>query len=272
MGSRSLHPCWVSAGTPRDWDLLLVPYQPIPPQTGVDCTVADVVPGPKWSGLREVLTGWDGWRAYDLIWLPDDDIYADQDTISEMFDVAARAGLDLFAPALHETSHFAHFIGMENRRFFGRRVGWVEIMAPGFTRPTLERLLPTLDETDTGWGWGLDSVWPKVLGYENLGIIDGTPVVHTRPVGQMRDADLARRVLAESDRLLASYECRQEHVTFSAFGPDREDHGLGPERLLVELVAGFGYLIERDPRLLGWITEHQRRHFPPTEYPVVGTP
>lgn len=46
-----------------------------------------------------------------------------------------------------------------------------------------------------GWGWGLDSVWPKLLDYENVGIIDGITVNHTRPVGVMRDGDLSRRVL-----------------------------------------------------------------------------
>lgn len=272
VGSQSLHRCWINAGMLRSWDLVLVPYQRIPPQTDLDCKVHDVVPGPKWSGVRQVLKEWDGWRDYDYVWFPDDDIYADQSTITRMFEVAGAVGLDLFAPALHETSFYAHFITMENRRFFGRWVGFVEIMVPGFSRRALETLLPTLDLTTTGWGWGLDSVWPKLLNYENVGIIDATPVIHTRAVGVMRDAELLGRVHEESDRLLAQYDCRQEHTTFGAFGRDLKDLQLSPERLLVELVAGAQYLIERDPRVLAWIGEYQRQHFLPPEYPVAGTP
>jgi hypothetical protein len=272
VGRSSLHRCWIRPGVPRDWDLVLVPFEPLAPQDDLDLVVGDVIPGPKWTGLREMLRTWDGWRAYDRIWMPDDDIYADQDTISRLFAVAGGVGLDLFAPALHETSYFAHFDTIVNRRFFGRWTGFVEIMVPGFSRPALERLLPTFDESVTGWGWGLDSVWPKLLGYENVGIVDGTPVVHTRPVGVMRDLDLAARVHAESDALLAKYDCRQEHTTFGAFGPELTPLALGPEQLLAELAAGWSALIERDPRVLAWLAEFQRPRDGWPAYPVPGTP
>ena len=272
VGANSLHPLWVTRGKPRDWDLYLVHYQEMPDQSGLDLTMHDVVPGPKWTGLRVALEEWDGWRDYDYVWMPDDDIYVDQDTVSRMFATAHATGLDLFAPALHESSHFAHFDTMRNRRFHGRRVGFVEIMVPGFSRAALERLLPTLDESETGWGWGLDSVWPKLLGYRDVGVIDATPVIHTRPVGQMRDPDLAARVVAESDALLARYDCEQVHATFGAFGPGLEPVALTADELLVELATGWDYLIERDPRVLGWIAGFQRPHFAWPEYPVAGTP
>jgi hypothetical protein len=267
VGAASLHPQWVDDDAPRNWDLRLCPFQPIG-----DVAAGDVIAGPKWAGLRELLTTWDGWRAYDYIWLPDDDIAASQSTINRMFDLAATVGLDLFAPALDERSHYAHFDTVRNPHFFGRWVGFVEIMVPGFSRAALERLLPTLDESVTGWGWGLDSVWPKVLDYRNVGIIDATAVTHTRPVGEMRDRDLHRRVHEESDRLLARYGCRQEHVTLGAFDADGEPVVLSPERLLMELVDGYWSLIERDPRVLAWLAEYQRGRFGAVDYPTAGTP
>ena len=272
VGSNSLHRCWLDNGKPRDWDLYLVPYQPMPSQDGVDCGMSDVIPGPKWSGIRTLLNEWDGWRAYDYIWVPDDDIYADQRTIDRLFAVAEALGLDLFAPALHRASYYAHFTTMQSPRFYGRWVGFVEIMMPGFSRTALERLLPTLDLTETGWGWGLDSLWPKLLDYKNVAIVDGTPVIHTRPVGQMRDRELAMSVRAESDAILSSNDCRQVHTTFGAFGPDLKPLDLTPEQLLMELVNGAQYLIERDPRVLYWIFEYQRAHFGCPEYPIAGTP
>jgi hypothetical protein len=265
VGSTSLHPQWFDRETPRTWDLRLCPFQPIDEP-------AEVIPGPKWAGLRELLNTWDGWREYDYVWLPDDDIATTQATINELFRVAASAGLDLFAPALDERSYYAHFDTVRNPNFFGRWVGFVEIMVPGFSRSALERLLPTLDESETGWGWGLDSVWPKLLDYRNVGIIDAVAVTHTRPVGVMRDVDLRRRVHEESDRLLARHGCGQEHVTFGAFDRDGAPVELPAERLLAELVDGYRPLIERDPRVLTWITEHQRAHFGVPEYPTAGTP
>ena len=272
VGASSIHPCWIDRGKPRDWDLYLCPYQPIAPQEALDCIVGDVIPGPKWSGIRTLLNTWDGWRDYDYVWFPDDDIYANQDTITRIFEVARGVGLDLFAPALHETSSFAHFITMRNPSFYGRWVNFVEIMVPGFSRGALETLQPTLDLSETGWGWGLDSLWPKLLRYENVGIIDATPVIHTRPVGQMRDLELAQRVHAESDAILAAGDCKQEHSTVGAFGPDLQAVDMPPERLLAELVTGWQYLIERDARVLAWITEYQRTHFEWPPYPIEGTP
>jgi len=54
VGAQSLHPEWFDPGRERTWDLRLVPYQPIPDRR-LPCVVGDVVPGPKWSGIREVL-------------------------------------------------------------------------------------------------------------------------------------------------------------------------------------------------------------------------
>jgi hypothetical protein len=88
----------------------------------------------------------------------------------------------------------------------------------------------------------------------------------------MRDEDLRRRVLAESDALFERYDCRQDHTTFGAFGPDLKPLEMGPELLLVQLVKGAQYLIDTDPRVLSWIVAFQSQHFPPLEYPVAGTP
>jgi hypothetical protein len=272
VGRNSLHRCWVDPGKPRDWDLHLCPFQELAPQTDLDCVTGQVIPGPKWTGLRQLLNDWHGWRDYDFIWLPDDDILASQDTISAMFDAARALRFQLFAPGLHEASHYAHYTTMRNRSFFARRVGFVEIMVPGFSRAALEQLLPTFDLSTTGWGWGLDSVWPKRLDYRDIGIIDGVPVLHTRPVGQFRDAELGRRVHAESDHILASQGCGQRMATFAGIGSDLRERQVGADELLVDLVEGWRYLLRHDPKVLHWILEHQDPFFDWTHYPVGGAP
>jgi hypothetical protein len=272
VGRRSLHGTWVGTKSERDWDLYLCPFEDIDPTQAPGVMTGPVVPGPKWTGLRETLNSWPGWRDYDYVWLPDDDVLTDPETVSAMFATASALKLQLFAPALQESSHYAHYIAMRNRRFLARRVGFVEIMVPGFRRTTLEALLPTFDLSTTGWGWGLDSLWPARLGYRDLGIIDAAPVLHTRAVGAFRDADLNRRVHEESARILEAGRCGQRMVTFAGVGPDGRDLALSPDELLVELVEGWRYLFERDASVLRWILEGQRSHFAWPAYPIAGSP
>jgi hypothetical protein len=271
-GSRSLHSGWTEPGKPRDWDLYVSPFEEIPAQEHADWTAGDLIPGMKWTGLWQLLNEWDGWREYDYVWLPDDDIAAEQNTISRMFEIARGVGLDLFAPALDESSYYAHFITMRNRSFHGRWTGFVEIMAPCFSAAALEKLLPTFELSRTGSGWGLDVLWPKLLDYRNVGIVDATPVVHTRPVGQMRDTELQARVMAEADAILAANDCRPMHTTHAAFGADLQRLEMSSARFFAELVKGYDYLIERDPRVLSWLVDFQAPYLPALEYPQEGTP
>ena len=88
----------------------------------------------------------------------------------------------------------------------------------------------------------------------------------------MRDRELASRVHAESDSILQTNDCRQVHTTFAAFGSELKRLEMSPERLLSELVRGSQYLVDRDPRVLSWIMDYQRPHFPWPDYPIEGTP
>ena len=272
-GRSSLHPTWLSASTERNWDLLLCPYQTLEPlHDNAGFTVGDVLPGPKWTGLRQLLNRWQGWREYRYIWLPDDDIFATQDTINRFFTVSEALSLDLCAPALHESSYYSHFDTMRNQRCFARRCGFVEIMAPCFSVRALAELLHTLELSPTGWGWGLDSLWPKLLGYRNIGVIDAAPVLHTRPVGAFRDAALSARVRAESDHIMATYGCGQVHTTHAALDADLDPLTEQPEALTALLADGWRYLFERNPGVLPWLVQAQRPSSGWPDYPIAGTP
>ena len=192
--------------------------------------------------------------------------------IDGFFEAASALQWDLCAPALDEASYYAHYSTMRNRNCAARRTGFVEIMVPCFSRAALERLLPTLALSTTGWGWGLDSVWPKLLGYARMGVIDATPVLHTRPVGAFRDEDLGRRVLAESDRLQFDHQCEQVHRVFEAFGPGWKPMQLDAAELTALLADGWRYLVPANPAVLPWMVQAQSPEdgWPP--YPAGGTP
>lgn len=272
VGRNSLHPTWLTPTRPRNWDLMLCPFQDVATAPGAEIASSDVIVGPKWAGLRQMLNAWDGWREYDYIWLPDDDVFASQQAIDRLFEMATALEFDLCAPALHEASYYAHYTTMRNHRFTARRTGFVEIMVPCFSRRALEQLLPTLDLTPTGWGWGLDSLWPKLLDYRGVGMIDDVSVLHTRPVGMFRDEALGRAVHAESDRIMAQYDCRQVHTTFEAIGPDLRSMALSPEALTAALVDGWRYLFTNSPEVLPWIVAAQAPSSGWPGYPVEGRP
>jgi hypothetical protein len=81
-----------------------------------------------------------------------------------------------------------------------RRTRFVE-MGPvtAIAAPAFDALLPF---PDVHMGWGLDAHWAAVAAEHDwaLGIIDATPVRHTRPVGGGYDRD---RAMAEARAFLA---------------------------------------------------------------------
>jgi hypothetical protein len=272
VGRNSLHPRWLEGEARRTWDLHLCPFEPLAAEALAHCTTSEVIPGPKWAGLREHLNAWNGWRNYDYIWLPDDDVLTTAANLNRFFATASALQWQLCAPALHPDSYYAHYSTMRNRNCAARRMGFVEIMVPCFSRAALERLLPTLALSTTGWGWGLDSVWPKLLDYQQMGVIDDTPVLHTRPVGAFRDAELGRRVLAESDQLLHDHQCGQVHSVFEAIGPDLLPMRLDAAELMALLVDGWQYLLPTNPSVLHWMVQAQAPQGGWPAYPVAGTP
>ena len=167
--------------------------------------LGEVIPGPKWTGLRTLLNGWQGWRDYRYIVRGRRSVRIAGD-LSRFFEKAATYGAKLAAPALADDSYFGVPMTMRNTEFVSRRVNFVENMMPCFRADVLAELLPTLDLTDTGWGWGLDLLWAKLLSYEDILIIDETPVLHTRPVAGGYSPALLQKVRDEMHQIINLHE------------------------------------------------------------------
>lgn len=191
-GRSSLHWHWLE-GPRKNWDLILCPYQDIDARGHA----ARVIPGQKWDGLARYFAEFNGWRDYDYICLPDDDIATDTHTLNAFFDFCHRFQIGLAAPALTPDSYFSHPITMKNTEFVARRTSFVEIMMPCFSRAFFQEVLPTFGLSRSGTGFGLDYLWPHMLSYEDTWIFDDSAVHHTRPVGGLRQQRLAE--LAQAD-------------------------------------------------------------------------
>jgi hypothetical protein len=202
-GDHSLHPQWTSALATRNWDLVVSYFGNDPDRfrNAGEMRIDDR--GQKWAGLHALLTREDFWRGYDYVWLPDDDLAADQAVISDLFATMDELRLALAQPALSWTSFFSHLVTIRHPSFRVRMTNFVEIMAPCFDRRFLETCIPTFAETLSGWG--LDWLWPRLLplGAQRCGVIDNIAVTHTRPVGGPSYAKLREMGVTPQDECAA---------------------------------------------------------------------
>lgn len=207
-GDTSLHPQWTRNLDTRDWDLVVSYYgdDAARYRDAGEQRIDDA--GQKFAGLHALLARDDWWRRYDYIWLPDDDLAIDQDGVSALFERAAALDLALAQPALAWDSYYSHRITLAHPRFALRMTNFVEVMAPCFARPFLERCLPTFVENLSGWG--LDVLWPRMLPRlpRRCAIIDAVLMTHTRAVGgptydKLRAAGLT--AADEADALMRKY-------------------------------------------------------------------
>jgi hypothetical protein len=267
-GERSLHSFWRDVEAAPSWDLYLCPYQPIPAAPAAPgVIVGEVIHGPKFSGLRTLLQAWPGWRDYRYIMLADDDLLMSQTVVAAFFANCARLGAKLAQPALTEQSFAGHIVVLQNSAFKARAVSFVEIMLPCFRTDVLQELLWTLDLTETGWGWGLDALWPKLLGYEGLFIVDTNPVFHTRPVGRMRDLELERRVQLETADILKRYDCGFIRKTLGGLTMDGRTLDAASPNLLYTLLRGYDGIFQRRPELVLPFIEQQTGALRDTDSP-----
>jgi len=180
-GDSSLHPGWLHCRKPRNWDLLISYFG-----ENADAFRSSGVSrvdgkGPKWPILKAVIAERaDEIIRYEYVFLPDDDLECDGDSITQLFEVCKQVGLALAQPSLSLDSFASHGITLHNKSSVVRFTNYVEIMAPCFHQTALRLCLDTFDENITGWG--IDILWAALIAEQGwrLGIVDDVQVRHTR--------------------------------------------------------------------------------------------
>lgn len=122
-------------------------------------------------------------EAYDYFYFLDDDIQICTHDINKMFYLTNAFDADISQASLSQDSFCSWPMFKQNSQCFLRYVGQIEVMAPLFSRNALKACIPSF--IDSLSSWGMDSVWPKLLGYpENkLIVFDSIMMKHTLPVG-----------------------------------------------------------------------------------------
>lgn len=180
-GDTSLHQEWVNEKS--QFDVVLSYYGDNNPYDLTHIHYFHAYKGSKWQGLYDFFLNHQAiWQDYDYIWLPDDDLSTSAENLNEFFTCVDRYRFDLAQPALTPDSYYSHIFLLQNPGFIYRENNFVEIMAPCFSKRAFLQCWQSFAENKSGWG--LEFLWRKLIGKEaKIGIIDKTPIFHTRPVG-----------------------------------------------------------------------------------------
>ncbi len=155
-------------------------------------------------------------RAPDADWLIvlDDDIVLPPGFLDDFLEVAERLGLKIAQPAhrLHSNASWSELRRRPGAA--GRETTFVEIgPLTAFARDTFATLLPL---PALRMGWGLDAHWSAVARDHGwpIGVVDATPILHTRPSGGTYGHDEA---ISEARAFLAQrpYVTRDEVRTLA---------------------------------------------------------
>jgi hypothetical protein len=204
-GASSLHREWARdlADADRNWDLCISWYDaadPDPSDAVEYLTIQRDVR--KFAAFHQIFASRPDFWDYRQIWLPDDDLMVTRSAVNRLFEVCRRNRIELAQPALDDASHLTYPITRRDPRFALRFTNFVEVMCPLFSREALRTCIDGFRSTVSSWG--LDAIWPSLVGVggTRIAIVDDVTVTHTRPVGGLYDREAA---FAEMNGMLKAY-------------------------------------------------------------------
>ena len=120
-------------------------------------------------------------RDYDAVLIADDDLTPVGCTWSDVFALFHETGLNVAQPALAPGSTVISSASVTHQQPGARwrRTNFVEVMMPIFAGRCIEELVPYF--LDEKYGLGLEMLWRE--RFAPIGVLDATPVLHTRPLG-----------------------------------------------------------------------------------------
>ena len=185
----------------------------------VDVRFAPPAPGAgKWANLNAALSG--GTDGCDWLLVIDDDVALPWGFLDTFLLLAERHGLVLAQPAHAFRSHAAWDVTRRRAGVAARRTRFVEIgPVTAIRADAFPELLPF---PDLQMGWGLDAHWAAIAAEHDwpIGVVDATPIRHTRPIG---DAYPRADAVAEAEAFLRTrpYVPREEAQQTLAVYRDR---------------------------------------------------
>ena len=154
--------------------------------------------------------------AYEGYLFLDGDLEFDATRLSHFLSFVHAAKLDLAQPSVTRDSYCYWTMAYHQPGFVFRETSFVEVMAPYMSRFALSKALPTFKKSISTYG--LDLVWPSLVGNKAIGVVDAFQVRHRDRVDHasgsfyryLKSIDVD---LEEDERLmLAEYGVKREQA------------------------------------------------------------
>ena len=153
---------------------------------------------------------------YDGYLFLDGDLEFNASQLSAFLAFVNAANLDLAQPSVTRDSYCYWKMAYQQQGFVFREASFVEVMAPYMSRFALSKLLPTFEKSISTYG--LDLVWPSLVGNKAIAVVDAFQVRHRDRVDHasgsfyryLKSIDVD---LEEDERLmLAEYGVKREQA------------------------------------------------------------
>lgn len=118
--------------------------------------------------------------SYEGFLFLDGDLEFDSGALSSFLSLVHAMDLDLAQPSVTRDSHCYWKMAFNQPAFIYRETSFVEVMAPYMSRFALSRMLPTFSRSISGYG--LDFVWPELIGRSGIGVVDAFQIRHAERV------------------------------------------------------------------------------------------
>lgn len=253
-GAASLHSHWLADDPDRNWDCWVSWYCEPAGRSAVAVEYESDGGDNKFEGYiqgRDALAL--NLDAYRYVALLDDDLEFPPGGISQTFSQCARVQADLAQPALRWGSNVNHDVTLHNPLTDVRRVSFVEVMMPFFSKDALHFLEPSFLLSKSSWG--IDYAWGAQLAHRpggsgKLVIIDAVQVHHTKPFDTKQGA-FYRKLAAMGVDAAAEYgRIKASSPSFGGLRSLKSGHvGAGFWRLLptplLDMVVRLGESIKK---------------------------
>lgn len=184
-GGNSFHDVILAQDPRRNWDCCVNWYLEGQPEGSAELYLSGG--DNKFEGLVKFLRRTGLADHYEYVLALDDDLLFRPGDVSRYFDICRANALYLSQPALEWRSHFSHYVTLRNPVCRLRRVTFVEVMAPCFSRAALRELRKTFLYTKSTYG--IDWAWSAEVGhFKSFHVVDEIPILHTRPIDRSQGA------------------------------------------------------------------------------------
>jgi len=212
-GDQSMHKIWTDKNP--NFDLFVVYYGETEGKFANHGKYYTTSKGTKFVILADVVERYEEvFASYDNICIPDDDLYITAYDWNRFFAIFNAYMLSIAQPSIMGWQ--CMMTSAHNPNYILRYTNWVEIMTPCFSQETFQKCRKTFRENRTNWG--IDYMWPKLLGYpeDKIAIVDDVVAIHTRPCffgdTYWRNKNSAESAYEEIKDLSKKYEIDLEDI------------------------------------------------------------